>query len=177
MSLKYPNNYNPIKIIILDLYPTYSELNPSDEELFIIFEGLNIFFNLKDLLTSHKKIEINNINQSSIIVSLIKTNNIIASGYINLKHGEQWITMNSENKKKSNMNLALVLIDCIKLKIFCEMKNINKTSISTNVSNANNSSLNLTNINNSINLTNRNINKPNQNINQLNLKISKKKYE
>ena len=174
MSLKYPNNYNPIKIIILDLYPTYSELNPSDEELLIIFEGLNIFFNLKDLLTSHKKIEINNINQSSIIVSLIKTNNIIASGYINLKHGEQWITMNSENKKKSNMNLALVLIDCIKLKIFCEMKNINKTSISTNVSNANNSSLNLTNINNSINLTNRNINKPNQNINQLNLKISKK---
>ena len=174
MSLIYPNNYNPIKILILDLYPTYSELNPSDEELLIIFEGLNIFFNLKDLLSSHKKIEINNINQSSIIVSLIKSNNIIASGYINLKHGEQWITMNSENKKKSNMNLALVLIDCIKLKIFCEMKNINKSGKGTNLSNINNSSLNLTNINNSINSTNRNINKTKQNINQMKLKISKK---
>ena len=160
--------------MILDLYPTYSELNPSDEEFLLIFEGLNVFFNLKDLLKSHKKIEINNINQSSITVSLIKSNNIIASGYINLKHGEQWITMNTENKKKSNMNLALVLIDCIKLKIFCEMKNINKSNISTNISNANNSSLNLTNINNSITLTIRNINKPNQNINQMNLKISKK---
>ena len=161
--------------MILDLYPTYSELNPSDEEFLLIFEGLNVFFNLKDLLKSHKKIEINNINQSSITVSLIKSNNIIASGYINLKHGEQWITMNTENKKKSNMNLALVLIDCIKLKIFCEMKNINKSNISTNISNANNSSLNLTSyINNSITLTIRNINKPNQNINQMNLKISKK---
>ena len=115
-----------------------------------------------------------NYNQSSIIVSLIKSNNIIASGNINLKYGEQWVTMNSENKKRPNMNLALCLIDCIKLKIFCEMKIINKNGISANISNINNNTLNLTNINTSINLTNRIANKNKKNINEINLKISKK---
>jgi hypothetical protein len=119
MSITLQNNSSPIKILILDLFPSYSELNPKDEEILIIFEGLNFFFNLKDLLSTHNKIELVNYNQSSIIVSLIKSNNIIASGNINLKYGEQWGTMNSENKKRPNMNLALCLIDFIKLKIFC----------------------------------------------------------
>ena len=173
MSINIKNNSSPIKILILDLFPSYSELNPRDEEILIIFEGLNFFFNLKDLLTTHNKIELMNYNQSSIIVSLIKSNNIIASGNINLKHGEQWVTMNSESKKRSNMNLALSLIDCIKLKIFCEIKHINKNGVNTNISNINNT-LNLTNINNSINLTNRTINKNRKKMNEMNLKISKK---
>ena len=174
MSITLQNNSSPIKILILDLFPSYSELNPKDEEILIIFEGLNFFFNLKDLLSTHNKIELVNYNQSSIIVSLIKSNNIIASGNINLKYGEQWVTMNSENKKRPNMNLALCLIDCIKLKIFCEMKSINKNGISANISNINNNTLNLTNINTSINLTNRIANKNKKNINEINLKISKK---
>ena len=174
MSITLQNNSSPIKILILDLFPSYSELNPKDEEILIIFEGLNFFFNLKDLLSTHNKIELVNYNQSSIIVSLIKSNNIIASGNINLKYGEQWVTMNSENKKRPNMNLALCLIDCIKLKIFCEMKIINKNGISANISNINNNTLNLTNINTSINLTNRIANKNKKNINEINLKISKK---
>ena len=168
------NNFPTIKIIILDLYPSYSELNPTNEEMLLIFEGINIYFYLKDLLTSHQKIEIKNNNQSSISISIIKTNNILASGYINFKHGEQWVTMNSDNKKKSNMNLALNLIDCIKLKIFCDMKNVNKSGVNSNNTNANSNSFNITNLNNSVNLTNRNINKAKQKINQINLKISKK---
>ena len=176
MSYNRSSNYFPIKILILDLYPSYDELNPDGEELLLIFEGINIFFDLKDLLTSKNKIEINNNNnQSRLIVSLIKSNNIIASGYLNLKYGEQWIKMNSENKKKSTMNLALSLIDCIKIKIFCEMKNMNKTCLNNNKGNINISSLNATNINNNINLTTRSIKrKSKQKINQLNLKISKK---
>jgi hypothetical protein len=141
--------------------------------MLLIFEGINIYYYLKDLLTSHQKIEIKNNNQSSILVSLIKTNNILASGSINLKNGEQWVTMNSDNKKKQNTNLALSLIDCIKLKIFCEIKNINNR-INSNSNNVNNNSINITNLNNSINLTNRNMNKTKQKINQMNLKISKK---
>ena len=82
--------------------------------------------------------------------------------------------MNSDNKKKQNMNLALSLIDCIKLKIFCEIKNINKNGINSNSNNVNNNSINITNLNNSVNLTNRNMNKTKQKINQMNLKISKK---
>ena len=174
MSFNNSNNSNPIKIIILDLYPSYSELNPTNEEMLLIFEGINIYYYLKDLLTSHQKIEIKNNNQSSILISLIKTNNILASGSINLKNGEQWVTMNSDNKKKQNTNLALSLIDCIKLKIFCEIKNINKNGINSNSNNVNNNSINITNLNNSVNLTNRNMNKTKQKINQMNLKISKK---
>ena len=174
MSFNNSNNSPCIKIIILDLYPSYSELNPTNEEMLLIFEGINIYYYLKDLLTSHQKIEIKNNNQSSILISLIKTNNILASGSINLKNGEQWVTMNSDNKKKQNMNLALSLIDCIKLKIFCEIKNINKNGINSNSNNVNNNSINITNLNNSVNLTNRNMNKTKQKINQMNLKISKK---
>ena len=174
MSFNNSNNSTPIKIIILDLYPSYSELNPTNEKMLLIFDGINIYYYLKDLLESHQKIEIKTNNQSSILVSLIKTNNIIASGSINLKNGEQWITMNSDNKKKANMNLALSLIDCIKLKIYCEIKNINKNGTNNNSYNVNNNSLNITNLNNSVNLTNRNINKTKQKINQMNLKISKK---
>ena len=173
MSINFQNNLSPIKILILDLFPSFSELNQTDDEIFIIFEGLNIFYDLKDLLTLNKKIELENKNQSSIIVSLVKSNNIIASGSINLKYGEQWVTLNSEAKKKSSMNLALSLIDCIKLKIFCEIKNINKNGINNTISNINHS-LNLTNINNSINLTNRNMNKNKQQNNHINLKISNK---
>ena len=173
MSINFQNNISPIKILILDLFPSYSELNPTDEEIFLIFEGLNVFYELKDLLTLNKKIELKDNNHSSIIVSLVKSNNIIASGSINLKYGEQWITLNSETKKKSSMNLALSLIDCIKLKIFCEIKNINKNGKNTIISNTNHS-LNLTNINNSINLTNRNINRNKQQNKHINLKISNK---
>ena len=173
MSLNLPNNLSPINIYILDIFPSYQELNPLDEEILLIFEGINYFYDLKALLTSNKKIEIENNKQPSIIISLIKSNSILASGNLNLKHGEQWITLNSENKKKSNMNLALSLIDCIKLKIFCEMKITNKIGLSANISNLNNS-LNLTNINNGINFTKRNINKQKPKINQNNYKISKK---
>ena len=174
MSINFKNNSSSVNIVILDLFPSYSELNPSNEEIMLIFEGLSCFFDLKDLLASHKKIEIDNYNQYIIKVSLIKSNNIMASGNINIKYGEQWVTLNSENKRRSNINLALSLIDCIKLKIFCEMNSINKSGISTNNSNFNNNSLNLTNINNYINLTNRNTNKNKKKINQMNIKISKK---
>ena len=167
MSLNSSNISNQIKIIILDIFPAISELNSSGEEMFLIFQGLNHFYNLKELLVSHKIIEIPNNNQISIIISLIKNNNLMAVGCLNLKYGEQWITMTYENKKKSNMNLALSLIDCIKLKIVCDFKN--KNTISTNNSNINNSSYFSPN-----NSTNLNTNKIKHNINQVNLKINKK---
>ena len=72
--------------------------------------------------------------------------------------------MTYENKKKSNMNLALSLIDCIKLKIVCDFKN--KNTISTNNSNINNSSYFSPN-----NSTNLNTNKIKHNINQKKKKI------
>ena len=163
---------NIIKISILDIFPSFSELNPKQEEMFAIFQGLNNFFDLEELLSTHKKIEIENSNQSSLIVSLIKSNNIIASGFINIKQGEQWITLNYETKnKKISSKLAFNLMDCIKIKIFCEAKNKNQINNTLNNVNFNNSSLN---INTNINYTNRNNNKTKNVINQINLKITKK---
>ena len=65
---------NPIKLAILDIFPSFKELNPNQEEMFAIFQGLNSFFDLEEFLTSHKIIEIENNNQSSLIISLIKSN-------------------------------------------------------------------------------------------------------
>ena len=144
---------NPIKISIIDIFPSFNELNPKQEEMFLIFQGLNTFFLLKEILNSHKIIELVNNNQTSIIISLIKSNNIIATGFLNIKQGEQWITLNYENKsKKLNSNLALNLMDCIKLKTFCDIKSKNQI----NNINLNNSALN---INTNLNFTNRNTNK------------------
>ena len=124
------NPNNTIKLSILDIFPSYEEINPKKEEMFAIFQGLNNFFDLEEILTRNKTkiIEIENNNQSSIIISLIKSNNIIATGFINIKHGEQWITLNYETKnRKISSSLALNLMDCIKLKIFCDLKNKSQT--------------------------------------------------
>ena len=170
---KKSSSDNPIKLSVNDIFPSFDELNPKQEEMFLIFQGLNTFFALKELLNTHKIIEIENNSQSSIIISLIKSNNIIATGYLNIKQGEQWITLNYENKnKKAGSNLALNLMDCIKVKIFCDVKNKNQINTTFNNINLNNSALN---INTNLNFTNRNnINKSKQAINQINLKISKR---
>ncbi len=169
------NSNNAIKLSILDIFPSYEEINPKKEEMFAIFQGLNNFFDLEEILTRNKTkiIEIENNNQSSIIISLIKSNNIIATGFINIKHGEQWITLNYETKnRKISSSLALNLMDCIKLKIFCDLKNKSQANTTFNNININNSGLN---INANINYTNRNNNKGTNNIiNQINLKISKR---
>ena len=146
----------PIKISILDIFPSFIELNPKQEEMLLIFQGLNNFYNLKEMLTLHNKIEIENNEQSSILISLIKSSTIIASGFITIKQGEQWITLNYENKnKKNSSNLAFNLMDCIKLKIYCELKNKSQINTTFNNININNSSLN---INTNINYSNRNNN-------------------
>ena len=163
---------NPIKLTILDLFPSFNELNPKQEEMLLIFQGLNSFFNLKEILSTQKIIEIENNNQTSIIISLIKSNNIMATGFITIKQGEQWITMNYENKnKKMASNLALSLIDCVKLKLFCDVKNKNQINTTFNNISINSSALNL---NTNSNYTNRNVNKTKQVINQINLKITKR---
>ena len=161
-----------IKLIILDIFPSYNELNPTQEEMLLIFQGLNSFFDLNEILTTKKQIEIQNNNQSTIIVSLIKSNNIIATAFVNIKQGEQWVTFNYENKnKKINTNLALSLMDCIKLKLFCEVKS--KSLINSTFTNINNSALNINSNSNGNFASNRN-NKVRPAINQINLKISKR---
>ena len=137
-----------IKIKLLDIFPSINELIQQQKELDIIFQGLDIFYNLYELLENKTELTINIRNKNSIIISLIKSNNIFATCFYTIKQGEQWITFSYENKKKKDTSFAQSLIDCIKIKLnceFCQSKNNNK--INNNNLLLNTKKLNYNNIN------------------------------
>ena len=114
-----------IKLKLIDIYPSINELISQQNNLDIIFQGLDIFYNLYELLENQTEITLNPRNKLSLIISLIKSNNIFATCVYNIKQGEQWITFTYENKKKKESTLVHNLIDCIKIKINCDIKNGN----------------------------------------------------
>ena len=123
---------NIVTIKLLDIFPSIKELNQEKEELDIIFQGLDIFHNLFQLLTTKKEITLKKNNKSSIIISLIKSNNLFATCVFNIKQGEQWITFSYENKKKKESSLAQNLIDRIKIKLNCDII-LNKNTFNDNI--------------------------------------------
>ena len=165
-----------IKIILLDIFPSIKELSNNEEELTIIFQGLRTFYNLSEIISEKTEIIIPNCQiKNSIIISINKLDNIFATGVFNIKQGEQWLKFVYENKatKKFSSNLALSLIDCIKIKVFCELQTeiINhNTNITVNtLSNSINHTINnfissKNNINNTIS-TNNGINYSNSTVN------------
>ena len=111
-----------IKLTLIDIFPSLEEVEHNyKEEISIIFQGLNNFYNLKDLLINKKDIYLDNKNiKNSIIISLVQSINILAIGVLNIKSGKQWVTFSYENKQKfSSSNFALSLMDCIKINIDC----------------------------------------------------------
>ena len=123
-----------IKIKLLDIFPSINELIQKQKELDIIFQGLDIFYNLYELLENKTELTINIRNKNSIIISLIKSNNIFATCFYTIKQGEQWITFSYENKKKKEASFAQSLIDCIKIKLNCEFsQNKHNNKINTNL--------------------------------------------
>ena len=139
---------NLIKIKLLDIFPSIIELQQQQNDLDIIFQGLDIFYNLFELLKSKIELTINTKNKTSIIISLIKSNNIFATCVFNIKQGEQWMTFSYENKRKKEASFAQSLIDCIKIKLNCEfIKNLIKNKKSKNI-NLNTKKINNNNIKN-----------------------------
>ena len=130
-----------IKLKLLDIFPSIIELEQQQNEISIIFQGLDTFYNLYDLLKTKTEITLNAKTKSSIIISLIKCDNIFATSIFNIKQGEQWITFSYENKKKKELSFVQSLIDCIKIRLNCEFdKNIsniilNAKKINHNVKN------------------------------------------
>ena len=121
VSLKF--NYLSIKL--LDIYPSIDEISKNSEELLIIFQGNNSFFDLRELFTLKKEIIIKiGKNKKTIIISLIKSDILLAKSKYDIRMGEQWITFNYENKEKKPLSFASSLVDCIKIKILC--KSLNK---------------------------------------------------
>ena len=141
---KSNNEINEIKITLLEIKPSLKELEKNNNEISIIFQGINVFYNLRKLLSNKTEILINNC-KNSVIISLVKSDNIFASALFNIKHGENWITFNYESKKKNSIS-SINNIDCIKIKIFCNqitkkkkklLEKKNKSPINSNKYNKN----------------------------------------
>ena len=132
------SNYFPITIKLLDIFPSLDELTIGPkEELLIIFQGNNEFYDLKELLIYKREIMINiNKFKKTIIISIIKQDILYATSFFNIKNGEHWLTFNYENKKKRK-SLSLSLVDCIKIKLLCTYKNSENSFLMKNNSSYN----------------------------------------
>ena len=127
-----------IKLTLIDIFPSLEEIEHNyKEEISIIFQGLNNFYNLKDLLNNKKEIYLQKkMQKNSIIISLVQSINILATGILNIKSGKQWVTFTYENKKKiPSSNFALSLMDCIKINIDCLIIYNNTEKYNNNYSN------------------------------------------
>ena len=167
------NKYNNIKITFIEIYPAINEIIKPKDDLNIVFQGNDNFFDFKKYLTSKNPI-ILNYNKKSIIMTLLKNNNIYATGFFTIRQGEQNIFFNYENNKENISNKTVNinnLSQCIKIKLFCEIDNL--STISTiNINNRNTINTNFDNGNNYINKVN--MKKPIR-INNYNNKINNKK--
>ena len=129
-----------IKITLLEIKPTLKELEKNNNEISIIFQGINVFYSLRKLISNNTEILINNCKKS-LIMSLVKSDNIFASALFSIKHGESWVTFKYESKKKSTVKNILNNIDSIKIKIMCNK--IIKIKNSSSDKNNNKSLLNI----------------------------------
>ena len=130
--MDYKNTINKkikiLKILLLDIFPSFEDLEKQDKtSLSIIFYGIQKFFDLKELIKQKKEIIIReSSSEIKIRVSIIKSTDVLATGQMLIKQGKQWVTFLYENKESCYAkNLALNLIDCIKINIFCEFVNQN----------------------------------------------------
>lgn len=132
---KVDSKNNVIKITFLEINPPVNELCKSKEELKIIFQGHDNFYDFKKYLSLKTPILLNHY-KNSIIMTLLKSNNIIATGLFIIRPGEQNVIFNYENKKKMEITKAVNinnLQDCIKIKILCQADNSNN-NINENLS-------------------------------------------
>ena len=110
-----------IKLTFLDLFPSFEEIDSNNEGITINFQNFSFSYDLSELIKTRDELLIpNQIPNQSIKVFLLKSGNVYATGPLTIKNGEQWVTFAYENKKRTT-NLALSLIDCIKIKFICKM--------------------------------------------------------
>ena len=92
-----------IKLTFLDLFPSFDEIDPNNEGITINFQNYSFSYDLSELIKTRDELLLpNQIPNQSIKVSLLKSDNIYASGSFTIKNGEQWVTFNYENKKKTS---------------------------------------------------------------------------
>ena len=123
---KLDSKNQTIKIIFLEINPPINDIIKSKEEINIIFQGHDNFYDLKKHLSSKIPIQLKRYKKS-LIITLLKSNNILATGLFSVRQGEQNIIFNYENKKiLSPKTVNINNLDCIKIKILCEFDNKEK---------------------------------------------------
>jgi len=120
MDLKSYQN-NEIKIILLEIVPSLKSLERNNEQTSIIFQGINVIYNLRKLLAGKTEILINNC-KSSLIISLLKSDRIFATSLFKISYGEQWISFNYDSKNTSVLKLNIKSLDTIRMRVKCERK-------------------------------------------------------
>ena len=140
MENKFDPKSKIIKITFIEIFPPINELVKPKEDFNIIFQGNDNFYDVKKFLSSKIPIELS-YNKKQLLITLIKNNNIFATGLLYIRQGEQNIIFNFENNTKIMINKTVninKLSECLKLKIFCDvddtitMSTINGNTISTN---------------------------------------------
>jgi len=112
---------NEIKIILLEIIPSLKSLERNNEQISIIFQGINVIYNLRKLLAGKTEILINNC-KTSLIISLLKSDRIFATSLFKIAYGEQWITFNYDSKNTSVLKLNIRSLDTIRMRVKCERK-------------------------------------------------------
>ena len=145
MEYKGECKINIIKITFLEIIPPINEIVKPKEELNIVFQGNDNFYDFKKYLSSKNPILLH-YNKKSLIMTLLKNNNIFATGFFSIRQGEQNIFFNYENNKNISNKILKInnLSECLKIKIFCDCENLstvstlNRNTISTNYENNDN---------------------------------------
>lgn len=122
---KTDQNNQTLKISFLEISPQINELVKNKEDLNIIFQGYDNFYDFKKHLSKKIPIYLNRYKKA-LIMTLLKSNNILATGLFTIRPGEQNVIFNYEGKKKVASTKAINinnLLDCIKIKILCEFDN------------------------------------------------------
>ena len=120
---KSDQNNQILKIIFLEINPPINEIVKNKEEINIIFQGHDNFYDFKKHLLAKTPIYLNRY-KNSLMMTLLKSNSILATGLFTIRQGEQNVIFNYESKKKYPSTKAINinnLSDCIKIKILCEL--------------------------------------------------------
>ena len=120
---KSDQNNQILKIIFLEINPPINEIVKNKEEINIIFQGHDNFYDFKKHLLAKTPIYLNRY-KNSLMMTLLKSNSILATGLFTIRQGEQNVIFNYESKKKYPSTKAINinnLSDFIKIKILCEL--------------------------------------------------------
>ena len=122
MERKDSKEHVNLILTFLDIFPSLQEIDENNYGITITFQNSSFSYNLSEFIKTLDELFLpNQIPNQSIKVNLLKSDNLYASGLLTIKNGEQWVTFSYEHKKKASNNLALNLIDCIKIKFMCKM--------------------------------------------------------